>query len=240
MRLAAAMKSPLSLEQKVQIGHLFRHDFAEKVAILGNAAMTGRNSTPDKAKALMYHLGSVLETFTLLTVEHDTHLPFVRKSDFDSFGGVFPYLMEKKKAQLSLSVENIPEFNTHLGIVYIAVFNLVKNSFNADWNAQVQIRISPYRGELPETINDDLFLPENARPDNDFVRIAVHDNGPGFPTDRAPTDFLDLGVSTKKDGGFGLFFVKMAAKYLQAPLAIHSEPGNTSVALYHPLNLCYA
>ena len=216
------------------MGLVFGHDYDVQLAILGNIAMEGHDgSREDEAEHLMYHLGSIVNAFDMLSGEHETYVQPRDKIVFEYMGKVLRTVNSRKQAQISETVDSIRAFRTAYEIIYTMVHNLVKNSFQHDGLAQVQLQVSAFSGPVPDLV----YTPDSAATEGDFIRIAVHDNGPGFPQDQALESFLELNVSSKERGGFGLFFTKMAAKHLSASLAIHSEPGNTSVALYHPTNL---
>lgn len=225
------MKSPLSLEEKVQVNRLLRHDFATQLAILGNIALVqDGGSRRHEAIALMYHADSILEAFNALTLD-EVFLGAAEKCSLEYFAEALKYSLHEKAAALQVNVGSISKFNTSTSLVYSVIYNLVKNSYAAH-ASQVHVGIAPFSG-----VPDLVFIPDGASSVGNFVRISVTDNGPGFPSDRPLASYLDIGVSSRKGGGFGLYFVKLASKFLRAGIGISSEKGNTSVSLYHPLDL---
>ncbi len=98
---------------------------------------------------------------------------------------------------------------------------------------QVTLTASEQQG-----VRGPVFIPQGASQDSYFIKYDIHDTGEGFPANKSLEDCLAFRATTKKLGtGFGLYFATLASKYLQAPIGITSEPGNTHVTLYHPVNL---
>ena len=233
--MPAARTSPLSLEERAHLSQLFEHDFHSQLGRLSEIAISGHNGQKsDLAEALTTHLRHVLESYNLLaSTPEKFYLSEVDGSYFNQGIETLRRMMPRKAGQITAAVAKLPKFDTSPGMVYVTMCNLAKNAFDAAPDASVQFTVDIFSGDVPDIV----YCPDGAVSGGTFVRIAAHDNGPGFSLTRPLASYLELGASTHENGGFGLFFVKMVAKYLQAPLAIHSEPGNTSVVLYHPFNL---
>ncbi len=147
---------------------------------------------------------------------------------------ILPYSQIEKKNHVKVSSNLDEPLLTSDSIIFSAMRNLIRNSFGAGWNSLVEANASPFSG----TVENLVYLPQGAIPSGEYVRLSVHDNGPGFSPERPLASYLELGVSTKGEKhGFGLYFVKLAAKALRMPIAIDSSPGDTTVSLYHPVNL---
>ena len=66
------------------------------------------------------------------------------------------------------------------------------------------------------------------------IQILSQELPYGFPKDM---DIQNAFVKAPphRDTGFGLYFIGLAAKVLQAKVGVSSEPGNTTVSFFHPV-----
>ena len=137
---------------------------------------------------------------------------------------------------VSYSLEVNSSFKSNPNVLYSALYNLAKNSgrFIDKDQGKISVSASEYSGEVPERV----YTAEGTPTEGDFILLNVNDNGQGFPKDRPLKEFIKLGVSTKgNDSGFGLYYVALVCKFLRSHLTIDSEPGNTNISIYHPLDL---
>ncbi len=131
--------------------------------------------------------------------------------------------------------DNIGSFLSLRSLMHSVLYNLVKNGVDAqigtsDKDEPVKLSVNYHPG-FPENV---LFIPEGAREYTNFVVFDVHNKGKSFPKD-IPLESYFTKPTPEKGRGFGLYFTKLAAKFLRAPVNITSEPGNTTVSFYHPI-----
>ncbi|TKJ17909.1 hypothetical protein CEE44_05305 [Candidatus Woesearchaeota archaeon B3_Woes] len=224
------VENPLTLEEKVSVTGLIGHD------IMSQHGMTLLQGEEDFAHYRNSHVGRVIMAISQLT-QQDCHYNILGiNNHLETMQGVF------KADKKDLSVNINTNEKTLVGdacILYSALYNLAKNGFNAIGREEgtVTLTISEHLGGI---IKNPVFIPKGAKQGGYFMKFDVHDTGEGFPKDKPLKDFLEFGVTLRsRQGGtgFGLYFATLASKYLQAPLGITSEPGNTHISLYHPVNL---
>ena len=221
--------NPLTLEEKVSITRLIGHDILSQ---------HGRIFQPEEDQRVAYarhlHVRYAMIAIRTLTQDGDCfYLSSKVNDNFDMMQRVF----EGDRRNLSVELNtNEEKLFGDKHILYMAVYNLAKNGFDAmRGKGTVTLTVSEHLGGR---IEYPIFIPLGAKDHGYFIKYDVHDTGEGFPADKPTTDSLQLGATTRPMGtGFGLHFAKLVSKYLQAPLAITSEPGNTHVTLYHPVSL---
>ncbi|MEK6968073.1 MAG: ATP-binding protein [Nanoarchaeota archaeon] len=231
------MNNPLTLEEKVTVPRLLDHDLTGVLAVLLDA-----NVNPDldfnSIQAMRSLLVATLESVKILTrydnFRLDTIVPEHIEYLLSNHQLVQSYF--EKGTPLSIHSNIDKEFRTQQDLVQSALHNLIKNSstYTSRESGHIDIYVRDFSGEVPS--------PAYVMPDTplagDFVKFDVQDNGPGFSTNRPLNEFLQLGVTSReRGGGFGLYYVGLVAKVLRSHIGIESEPGNTTVSLYHPLNL---
>ncbi len=231
--LCLVMENPLSLEERVNVSRLIDHDLASHQVDIYHSAIGNRTLTPDVLYAKENHVKNVLAAITILTTYTQRRFRKARNVEFSS--PLIPRLFQD-----GTNVEWLSEFRngdlvTSYPVLHTALYNLIKNGFDAmGGKGTVAVRVEPYIGYLPDKL---VFTPSELSNNRLFIKFEIHDTGKGFPADKPLEDSLNLGVSGNKRGGFGLYYVKLACKFLKAPLAITPESGNTNVTIYHPTNL---
>lgn len=230
------MDNPLTLEEKVAVTRLIGHDLVSKQNEIARQAYGMGNLDPSSAHSLNQIVRATLISITSLT-QYDPFYP--RKTNPDNIRFMLRDLSRKYtgvRVVPTVDSQISTQFNSEINLLYTMVHNLIKNS---------QRLVDPEQGAIHVSATELFGRAEHLvyrSPENHiaggFVRFNVHDNGPGFPADRPLDEFLQLGVTTReKGGGFGLYYVKLVAKVLRAHIGIESEPGNTTVSFYHPVNL---
>lgn len=228
------MRNPLSLEERTALFGLIDHDSVRPLDRIALIADTTRN--PEQISVLYRHARYFLMSMMTMGANKTRVIHPISAADLRDVGRLLvAYQQEVAGVKLEFSCSVKGEFPGNASIFYTALHNLVKNSVRAVPEGRVSVSIADFGGLAPDIV----YLPYETSPAGSFVKFEVRDNGPGFPADRPLSDFLKKDVSTKSDGkgGFGLYYVALASKFLGAPLSIHSEPGNTSVAFYHPKTL---
>ncbi len=221
------IENPLTLEEQVSVTNLIGHD------IMSQHSRVLFSGQEDFAYARNSHVRYVMTAIHQLT----KHNCFYHSSKVDDNLDVMQKVFEGDRKNLSIDLDtNEKKLPGEKHVLYTLLYNLAKNGFNAmKQKGTVTITISEHLGSI---IKDPIFVPEGVQPHGYFMKYDVHDTGEGFPTDKPLKDSLQFGVTTRHNGtGFGLYFAILASKYLQAPLAITSEPGNTHITLFHPVNL---
>lgn len=234
------MKNPLTLEEKANVPIIIDHDLIRNQEdiinqILARGTPFFPNLTNEEVDYKRQHVMDVLTSMTILsTYSKHCHFGIVSPGQLDSLLKQMKVILGKR-GKISTHSNICDEFVSHKALLSTALYNLTKNSLRLANEAD--IRVEESRGI---NIRSEKIV-YNPREDISryFVKFSVHDNGPGFPKDKPLEDYLKLGVSTRKDStvGFGLYYVNLVAKFLRAPLTIQSEPGNTKLSLYHPLDL---
>ncbi len=229
------MINPLTLEEKVAATKLIEHDAVEALIELGNAASASVRMDGTLAHHLKLHIRDVLASITILTTytNNCNFLP-VKPDDVEYIGArLLTMNTVHRPGNITFSSHIEEGFNSLSPLLYTALHNFVNNGLGGRRDHRVNVSVAPFCG-MPAPI----FNPEDAKARGYFIRFAVQDDGPGFPTDRPLTDFLKLGVSSRGSGhGFGLYYATLVCKFLRAPLSIRSEPGNTQIEIYHPVTL---
>ena len=233
------MKNPLSLEERTFINdNLIDHDVGAIRSTLIQCLYTKvrRNVeiiSPEKQLAYTLHVSHFYEALRLLN--HDDREAVIKHS-----GKTIQENLERSKevvhhwykADISFFVDLGKKIEVVLPLLYTQIFNLVKNSaqhVNPE-KGKIMINVSKFSG----VIVNPIYVSDATPIDGDFIRLNINDNGDGFPIGIPLSDFFKL--DSPKDG-FGLPYVALVCKYLRSHLAIDSKPGNTNVAIYHPLKL---
>jgi signal transduction histidine kinase len=224
----------LKLEERLEVPRLISHDVMGLVLALGNTAgMEEREEGyAENSKGIMAHLSCILDAVSVLT--RDSFLVYERDPSYIEIAlNQLPYGLIRGTPNVSTDVSLNYSIFTEDSVLFAALANLAKNSHEAQNGTSITVSASSFSGDIPNL----AFSPEGASTSRDYVRFAVSDDGPGFPKDKPLPDYLETGVSTKGSGGFGMFMAKLASIALNAPISIESKPGDTTVALYHPMDL---
>lgn len=222
------VKNPLTLEEKVSVNNLIGHDLAEQH---GSLFIPGQDQQIVYAKH--HHVRCMFIAISQMTLGDNCSY---QSSNITDGLEVMQRVFKGKGKNLVLEINtNTKELVTEKHVRYAALYNLAKNGFNAmRQDGTVTITLSEH---ICGRIENPVFIPEGIKLGY-FLKYDVHDTGSGFPKDKPLKKFLELGVTSRPHGsGFGLYFATLASKYLQAPLAVTSEPGSTHITLYHPINL---
>jgi signal transduction histidine kinase len=227
----AVVKNPLTYEEQASAAGLLGHDLENRLAIVQNAVLGHGN--PTEATRHIRHFWRVTDAVYLLS--RDEFLVSERSAmDVAQLAQDIQYAPLRQGTNVSSKVTWEKPLVVCESLVFVALYNMVKNALDAGgWNKPVNVTIAPFEGAIPGYVR----LPESASPSGEYVRFAVTDTGPGFPSGSLDS-FFEQGVSTKGEGrGFGLHVLNLVSKVLKAPIGIETEPRNTTVSLYHPLNL---
>ncbi len=235
------LSNPLTVEEKLQVTRLIEHDSTVYFAILQNIPVGSVDIDKEKYHAIVEHVGNIQQTIELLTQGQEVWLldnfnltkldKVSTKRITDKIGKVL------LKGSLDSHVGDIKPMLSVRPLMYSALTNLIKNGVEAqlgtkDYNTPIGLTVDSYQG-FPENA---LFIPQGAKGYKNFVVFNVHNKGKSFPKD-VPLDSYFSRKATEKGGGFGLYFVKLAAKFLKAPLNIISKQGDTTLSFYHPVYL---
>ena len=254
------MKNPLTLEERAVVGQAFTHDFNGILSVLSNLFNIRRLgktlSFPMEVEAShLNHLHITSNAVAYLSSPRIEYLSPITENDIRHVRDVISMKGVDNTAfswDLRVKIQTVPE------LIQTALYCLARNSSNVADKSQLSIQISAneFNGRIPNLVYRCPIIPESALEgqfltllrslhisdiayyptEGHFGVFSVHDNGQGFPRDRPLADFLKPDVSTS-GGGFGLYYVTLVCKYLRSHLAIDSQPGNTTVSIYHPLNL---
>ncbi|TAL58090.1 MAG: ATP-binding protein [Nanoarchaeota archaeon] len=231
------MDNPLTLEEKVSVPRLIGHDLMSKQNEIARQAYGMGNLDPSIAYGLNQIVRAVLISVDTLTQYGPFHLRVTDPHDIHS-------MLENLSRKYTTGVRVVPtvdsqistQFNSEINLLYTMMHNLIKNSQRLVDPEQGAIHISAT--ELFGRAEHLVYRSPETHIAGGFIRFNVHDNGPGFPADRPLGEFLQSGVTTReKGGGFGLYYVSLVAKVLRSHIGIESEPSNTTVSFYHPVNL---
>ena len=231
------MKNPLTLEERAQVPLLIEHDIYSSLRDISLAASGTRQLSPDEVLNKYQHVKDVLSSITTLcTYIDDLFFDLISAQDLENKLKQVVAVLGGPKKGISYSASVEISFTSNLSLLYTALFNLTKNAygFKDDNDGKVVITVSEFSGGIPNAI----YVSAESPTEGNFIRLAVQDNGPGFPSDKPLTEFLKLGVSTRgSNPGFGLYYVTLVCKALRSHLTIDSKQGETAVAIYHPLTL---
>ncbi len=250
------LKNPLSLEERTEVTRLIKHDLQGTPGLMYLCLAPLIRSNEMKSD----------EEIQQATAEFNAYSAFLHKS-MDSIKILAgskvircnweikeilnplrdysraEFLRDYPEKELSIHIDeelNEETIRTTGTVLYTTLIQFLKNGFRF---AKKSIGLNVYRQES-SVVENLVFASEDSPKEGEFIIFEVHDDGQGFPYEAPLKDFLDLGFSQgeyvpegPESKGFGLHFVKLASKYLRAPIAIKSEPGNTHVQLWHPTNL---
>jgi len=233
------MKNPLSLEEKLAVRKLIGHDLKGVLSVIlqNSGSKDGRFPEPSKEESYVVHICEIISSIELLSEENVQIFDRVDNENLErELIDLTKFLKYRKKIDAQYSIEINDDFNSFDSLIYSALYNLAKNAqqFTKPEDRKISVHISQFSGVIPiaDYISHEMPL------EGDFIKFNVNDNGQGFPSGMPKSDLLKLGVSTRGEGsGFGLYYVSLVCKFLRSHLAIDSKPGNTNVAIYHPLNL---
>lgn len=143
-------------------------------------------------------------------------------------------LLEKEAAAAGVRIvrhyaEAVPRLRTDTPLLRQVVLNLLTNALQA---LQGQ-------GAAAMDARTAKEIGLHIAPDDDGVRIEVHDNGPGIPPQLLPRIF-DPFVTTKAPGvgsGLGLTICQRIVRELGGRLSAHSRPGHTVFTIALPLEI---
>lgn len=235
------MKNPLTLEERAHTLGLVGHDLGNVMGNLSFMHLESRNArrnrgTYEKRGLYLQHMFdtlNALKSFASENIGVDSEDSRSIESNLRMIKEMLAY--HKADIHYKVDLHNL-RLNTNVPLVYTALYNLAKNSlrFVPEEGGLIIISAFDFQGQVPNLV----YANDKTLTEGRFVNFNVRDNGSGFSNDRPTSDFLKLGVSTKENGGgFGLYYASLVCKFLGAHLAIDSQPGNTTVSIYHPLNL---
>ncbi|MBK7978707.1 MAG: hybrid sensor histidine kinase/response regulator [Ignavibacteriae bacterium] len=167
----------------------------KKNTILASSLISSFSNTQNSYKEILSLAKVVQEAIELFQIEtHQRNIIFINNAKNDCIMG------------------NILDINR-------IILNLVKNSIEADGNAQITIELNNY--------------------DQDLIEISINDSGPGIHPDNLDNIF-DLGFSSKKnenmDHGYGLSIVKELVHELSGSISVNSQlDKGTSFKIIFPL-----
>lgn len=234
------LNNPLSKEERLQIPRLLAHDATEWWCDLYNGnklrdIMPGKY-TQEFMKARMQHLINTERTVCYLAHEDAIGVSF---NDLD-------YRFDKNRLRIFLkSLEGLfspdlttdardfPIFISPHEVLHSALFNIIKNGrrFNEWAKSDKPVNLTvEFQNHFPEA----CYVPEGAQQYQNFIAFRIHDNGRGFPNTPKRL-FIEKPAPEKGEGGFGLYFLGLAARFLRAPVDIQSVPGDTNVIFYQPV-----
>jgi len=233
------LSNPLTIEERLQIPRLIEHDSITYFAILLNMPIRSTEFDKEKYEAIIQHLGSVEQTIDFLTQSPDINFEDVysacrldKRTITDLLSRVDKIL---HKGRLEASVGDIDTFLSYKHLMHTVLFNFIKNSLNAQLgtnDGDEDLKVNVAYSKFPE---NSVFIPDGARDYTNFVVFNFHNKGRGFPKDIPLKEYFTRTVPERGASGFGLYFTKLAAKVLRAPINIVSEPGDTTVSFYHPV-----
>jgi signal transduction histidine kinase len=228
----------------VSIPEIISHDYGNIQMGMGLAVsgLRRRGTSPERVDRIDFgqdHVDAlvrsiqILSSYPRLQVISDT----MDKERLEKTYRVMEYLLGNPSSRENHRPDNIEVyieedivFESYQPLIYTTTYNLARNSIRAAEGGSIEFRVETHKG-VPSAIYTGRSTSQ------EFVAISVRDNGPGFPVDRPLKDFLDLDVTTKPFGGFGLHYVKLVCKFLGAHLNIETGPENTTVTVYHPKGL---
>ncbi|MFH0977924.1 MAG: hypothetical protein V1837_01345 [Candidatus Woesearchaeota archaeon] len=234
------LNNPLTIEERLSLPRLCGHDSMTYFAVLSQMPAAckfgGKDFDSKQYHAVLDHLScgeAVIEALSqydcifLTDAFYNTRLDKASIERLISDMGQISY-----DVPLQGSVQEVPRFLTLRPLMHSVVFNLVKNGGSAqrsspDFGKAIEVAVEP--SVFPD---HSVFIPENATKYSHFIVFKVRNAGRPFP--ESPEYYFQRSIPEKGDG-FGLHFVKMASKYLRAPVDIISKPGDTIVSFYHPV-----
>jgi len=230
------MENPLLLEERVNVTRLISHDVASHQNELARVAVDPENSDVSRASYLNRHVMKVLASITLMSTNDECYFLQLRPEKVELCLDQLSKIFSFKEIDLKTEYSIRDPIRSEDAIVYTLLYNLVKNAVQINGpGVGVSVSADEYFG----CVRDSVYQSPETKRDGGFIRFRVHDNGKGFPQDRPFSDFLQLGVSTSKKvrKGFGLYYAQLACKFLRAHMEINSQPEDTNITIYHPVNL---
>jgi len=243
------MKNPLTLEECAAITRLAGHDLNSIACdCLNTLLILDMNLSPEiqvKSKSVLeirlptskraiHALQTIVEISSAINYMGDFDSPITLYEPFISWEKHFSSIQEilgsdKIKFTTNLQVSNFKSCPAVLSTIY---YNLAKNSrkYLLKIGGNIGLNMQHFFGKPTNLVFENPAITMN----NEFIIFQVTDDGPGFRQERPLADYLNKNVSTRDGGGFGLYFTKLAAKYLGAHVGITSVPGKTAVSLYLP------
>lgn len=226
------MKNPLTQEERLFITKLIEHDL---VALQRDVIRHSKGGKTNSIKNITsYHHEHVLDVMLSIPILSDTECFFKEVTQQDLETKVEQILAVLDELQIiSYSLDINRNFMSQLPLLYTALFNLAKNSTGVvnPKRGRIKLSISDFSGTAPNPV----YASDETPLKGEFVRFAVNDNGYGFPRGASLKDFLKLEFGESYH--FGLTYVYLVCRYLRSNLTIESQQGNTTVSIYHPLNL---
>lgn len=234
------LNNPLTIEERLSLPRLCGHDSMTYFAVLSQMPAAckfgGKDFDSKQYHAVLDHLScgeTVIEALSqhdgifLTDAFYNTRLDKTSIESLISDVGQISY-----DGLIQGSVQEVPRFLTLRALMHSVVFNLVKNGGTAqrstpDFGKAIEVSVEP--SAFPDHA---VFIPDNANKYRHFILFKVRNAGKPFQ--KSPEYYFQRSIPEKGDG-FGLHFVKMASKYLRAPINITSKPGDTVVSFYHPV-----
>ncbi|MBI2101920.1 HAMP domain-containing histidine kinase [Candidatus Woesearchaeota archaeon] len=236
------MNNPLEPEEKANISSLLGHDLDGVLSALLSCSelrVMGEKPSlqPDKENSYIDHVCEIVKSIQTLSKKDIVYLDKYDSQDIEKkINQLTNFFRHRHHLEIPYSIQMDKNIFSIDSLIYSALYNLVKNAaqFTKPDDRKISVNVSQFSGVIPiaDYISHEMPL------EGDFVKFNVNDNGQGFPKGMPKSDFLKLGVSTRgEESGFGLYYVSLVCKFLRSHLSIDSKPGNTNVAIYHPLSL---
>jgi len=234
------LSNPLTIEERLEVPRLIEHDSSVYWADLRNLPIASPDLDQEEYHAIVEHLAHIEQTVVTFTQAEAVYLrdSFYSTSLDKRSLEIMTNRLSKAllEGKLDASIGDIGSFLSLRPVMHSVLYNLIKNGVAAqaktdDSNEAVNLTVD-YHSGFPETT---LFVPEGARDYTDFITFAVHNKGRSFPGDVPLESYFTGPAPERGEGGFGLYFIRLAAKFLRAPVNITSEPGDTTVSFYHPV-----
>ena len=235
MKNDLVIKNPLTIQERKELRRLPGHDTQGILESLLGATV------PGNIRELAFHLKSTQLTLIQLAfcdeivvgpyIETDTN-PYLSPK-FGDLPRIIASVLGIPNIDSSIDPSVDEELLTFNPIVYSMIYNLAKNSLNAQISCGKKLQDTKINLTV-ESYSDFQLRPcisLTAQKDfSEFFAIRVKNSGREFPEDAPLGELLNL-----SSYHFGLPFVKLVAKLLKAPIDIHSGPEDTTVSFYHPV-----
>ncbi len=234
------LQNPLDLEERLQSTRLLGHDSGTHLAILRNMDVKDKKFDEEKYNATLAHIWRTQQTVALLTQQEELQLWDDVSSTYFSPAIVSNFLRGVDKilieGRISGKNESKSAFLSEACLLHSVLYNLIKNGFNAQAGTEhrghpIEVSVSDY-GNFPENA---LFVPQLADNYNRFLKITIGNQGKGFPDNVPLKDYFNRPAPSIGKRGFGLYFARLAAKVLRAPIEIESHQGGAKVSFYQPI-----